>query len=609
MVVLVVDEEILRGSLFHVEHDLRTFFHLGKAHTLSMVIGRTWPEADIDARLIERMEAQALGFGIPEVALRVGAAADEEADVRLAVERYYADLDRALDEGRYFDKKAAMRAIHFIEKLKHTKGEWAGQRFRLEPWQQFVLWNIFGWKNADGTRRFRYAYIEIARKNGKTALSAGIGLYMLFADGESRPDVYSAATVKDQAKICFSDAVEIVKATDLKNYLTPYRNSIVYELKGGTMKPLSSDYGTHDGLNPSCGIIDEFHAHKDSGMFDVIKSAFGARRQPLMFVITTAGFNKSGACYAYRENVIKVLRGVNEDDSLFGIIYTLDDKSEWDDPKMWIKANPNLGVSLSADYLADQVKDAKNRPEAVRNVMTKNVDLWVDAERTWILDDAWQKCIGTTAPADLKGCACWGGLDLSNVSDITAYVLLFHENDRFQLLPHFWIPEEKMREKIRKENINYDKWVAEGYVTVTPGNVIDYDFVKADILRIVADYDLRTSAYDRWNSSQTIIDLQNEGMECNPFGQGYGSMSAPTKEFEKLVLTGKIEHFGNPVLRWMLASTLVKTDPAGNIKPDKEKSTQKIDGIVAAIMALGEWMTAQANDERNPYENRGLLTL
>ena len=529
--------------------------------------------------------------------------------VRLAVERYYADLDRALDMGRYFDKKAAMRAIRFIEKLKHTKGEWAGQRFRLEPWQQFVLWNIFGWKNADGTRRFRYAYIEIARKNGKTALSAGIGLYMLFADGESRPEVYSAATVKDQAKICFSDAVEIVKATDLKNYLTPYRNSIVYELKGGTMKPLSSDYGTHDGLNPSCGIIDQFHAHKDSGMFDVIKSAFGARRQPLMFIITTAGFDKSGVCYAYRKNVIKVLRGVNEDDSLFGIIYTLDDKSEWDDPKMWIKANPNLGVSLSADYLADQVKDAKNRPEAVRNVMTKNVDLWVDAERTWILDDVWQKCIGTTDPADLKGCACWGGLDLSNVSDITAYVLLFHENDRFQLLPHFWIPEEKMLEKIRKENINYDKWAAEGYVTVTPGNVIDYDFVKADILRIVADYDLRTSAYDRWNSSQTIIDLQNEGMECNPFGQGYGSMSAPTKEFEKLVLTGKIEHFGNPVLRWMLASTLVKTDPAGNIKPDKEKSTQKIDGIVASIMALGEWMTAQADDESNPYENRGLLTL
>lgn len=529
--------------------------------------------------------------------------------VRLAVRRYYADQDRALERGWHFDRRAALRAIGFIERLKHTKGEWAGHRFRLEPWQHFVLWNIFGWKNADGTRRFRYAYIEIARKNGKTALSAGVGLYMLFADGESRPEVYSAATVKDQAKICFADAVEIVRATDLKHYLTPFRNSIVYEARGGMMKPLSSDYGTHDGLNPSCGIIDEFHAHRDSGMFDVIKSAFGARRQPLMFIITTAGFNKSGACYAYRENVIKVLCEVNEDDTLFGIIYTLDANEEWDDPRMWIKSNPNLGVSLSADYLADQVRDARNRPEAVRNVMTKNLNLWVDAERTWILDDTWQKCVGTTSPDELRGCACWGGLDLSNVSDITAYVLLFHENDRFQLVPYFWIPEEKMLEKIRRENINYDRWVADGYVTVTPGNVIDYDFVKADILRRTAEYDLRSSAYDRWNASQTIIDLQNEGMTCNPFGQGYGSMSAPTREFEKLVLTGRIEHFGNPVLRWMLASTVIKSDPAGNIKPDKERSTQKIDGIVASIMALGEWMTAQAADERNPYENRGLLTL
>ena len=502
-----------------------------------------------------------------------------------------------------------MRAIGFIEKLKHTKGKWAGQRFKLEPWQQFILWNIFGWMKADGTRRFRYVYVEIARKNGKTALSAGIGLYMLFADGEARPEVYSAATVKDQARICFSDAVEIVKKTDLKNYLSPYRNSIVYELKGGTMKPLSSDYGTHDGLNPSCGIIDEFHAHKDSGMFDVIKSAFGARRQPLMFIITTAGFNKNGACYAYRSNVIKVLQGINEDDSLFGIIYTLDSKEEWDNPKMWIKSNPNLGVSVFPEYLSDQVNDAKNRPEAVRNVMTKNVNLWVDAEKTWILDDMWQKCIGTTDRESLRGCQCWGGLDLSNVSDITAFVLLFHENDHFQLLPFFWIPEEKMLEKIRKENINYDKWVQQGYVKVTAGNILDYDFVKADILQIVEEFDLQSTAYDRWNASQTIIDLQNEGMECSPFGQGYGSMGAPTKEFEKIVLTQKLEHFGNPVLRWMMSSTVVKTDPAGNIKPDKEKSVQKIDGIVASIMALGEWMTAQSEEDNNPYNQRGMLSL
>lgn len=529
--------------------------------------------------------------------------------VQLAVKRYHADIENALERGWYFDRKAAARAIKFIESLKHTKGEWAGQRFKLEPWQQFVVWNIFGWKLADGTRRFRYVYIEIARKNGKTALSAGIGLYMLFADGESRPEVYSAATVKDQAKICFADAVEIVKATDLKNYLTPYRNSIVYELKGGTFKPLSSDYGTHDGLNPSCGIIDEFHAHKDSGMFDVIKSAFGARRQPLMFIITTAGFNKSGACYAYRDNVIKILRGINQDDTLFGMIYTLDKNEEWDIPKMWVKSNPNLGVSLSVDYLAGEIKDAKNRPEAVRNVMTKNVNLWVDAEKTWILDEKWMQCVGSTTLEDLRGCDCWGGLDLSNVSDITAFVLLFNENDKFQLLPFFWIPEEKMLEKVRKENINYDHWVREGFVKVTPGNVTDYDFVQADILRITVDYNLKSTAYDRWNSSQTIINLTDEGLTFNPFGQGYGSMSAPTKQFEALVLSERVEHFGNPVLRWMLSSTLVKTDPAGNIKPDKEKSTQKIDGIVSSIMALGEWMTAQADDDSNPYNDRGLLTL
>lgn len=529
--------------------------------------------------------------------------------VQLAIKRYFSDFEVALEKGWYFDRKAAARAIKFIESLKHTKGEWAGRKFILEPWQQFVVWNIFGWKLADGTRRFRYVYIEIARKNGKTALSSGIGLYMLFADGESRPEVYSAATVKDQAKICFADAVEIVKATDLKNYITPYRNSIVYELKGGQFKPLSSDYGTHDGLNPSCGIIDEFHAHKDSGMFDVIKSAFGARRQPLMFIITTAGFNKAGACYAYRDNVIKVLRGVNQDDTLFGMIYTLDANEEWDNPKMWIKSNPNLGVSLSVDYLAGEIKDAKNRPEAVRNVMTKNVNLWVDAEKTWILDEVWQKCDGLSRVEDLKDCDCWGGLDLSNVSDITAFILLFNENNRFQLLPFFWIPEEKMLEKIRKENINYDHWVRQGFVKVTPGNITDYDFVKADILKIAADYNLKSTAYDRWNSSQTIIDLSNEGLIFNPFGQGYGSMSAPTKQFEALVLSGQIEHFGNPVLRWMLSSTLVKIDPAGNIKPDKEKSTQKIDGIVASIMALGEWMTDQANDDSNPYNDRGLLTL
>lgn len=529
--------------------------------------------------------------------------------VTSAVQRYYNDIDNAIDKGWHFDRNAALRALKFIQNLKHTKGEFAGRKFLLEPWQQFIIWNIFGWKLADGTRRFRYAYIEVARKNGKTALSAGIGLYMLYADGENRPEVYSAATTIKQAKICFEDAREIVLNTDLKRYLNVYKHSVEYPLKSGCFQALSSEDGTHDGLNPSCAIIDEYHAHRDSGMFDVIKSAFGARKQPLMFIITTAGKSRNCACYAYRRNVINVIQSVSQDDKLFGIIYTQDSQEEWDQPCKWVKSNPNLGVSFSVDYLIGEINDAKNRPEAVRNVMTKNVNLWVDAEKTWILNEMWMKCGGVTPIDSLKGCKCWGGIDLSNVSDVTAFILLFNENDKFQLLPFFWIPEEKMLEKIRKENINYDLWVRDGYVKVTPGNVLDYTFVKADILKIISDFNLQSTSYDRWNSSQIIIELQDEGMKLNQFGQGYGSMSAPTKQFELLVLTEKIEHFNNQVLSWMLASTLVTTDPAGNIKPDKQKSSQKIDGIVASIMALGEWMTAQADKSANPYSNRGLRTL
>lgn len=529
--------------------------------------------------------------------------------VTSAVQRYYNDIDNAIDKGWYFDRNAALRALKFIQNLKHTKGEFAGRKFLLEPWQQFIIWNIFGWKLADGTRRFRYAYIEVARKNGKTALSAGIGLYMLYADGENRPEVYSAATTIKQAKICFEDAREIVLNTDLKRYLNVYKHSVEYPLKSGCFQALSSEDGTHDGLNPSCAIIDEYHAHRDSGMFDVIKSAFGARKQPLMFIITTAGKSRNCACYAYRRNVINVIQSVSQDDKLFGIIYTQDSQEEWDQPGKWVKSNPNLGVSFSVDYLIGEINDAKNRPEAVRNVMTKNVNLWVDAEKTWILNEMWMKCGGVTPIDSLKGCKCWGGIDLSNVSDVTAFVLLFNENDKFQLLPFFWIPEEKMLEKIRKENINYDLWVRDGYVKVTPGNVLDYGFVKADILKIISDFNLQSTSYDRWNSSQIIIELQDEGMKLNQFGQGYGSMSSPTKQFEVLVLTEKLEHFNNQVLSWMLASTLVTTDPAGNIKPDKQKSSQKIDGIVASIMALGEWMTAQADKSANPYSNRGLRIL
>ena len=523
-----------------------------------------------------------------------------------AVQRYVNDKKRALDCGFYLDTKAGEKVINFIQKLKHTKGKWAGKFLLLEPWQKFIVFNLFAWRKADGTRRFRYAYVEVARKNGKTALAAGIALYMLFAEKEPRAEVYSVATVKDQAKLCFNDSVAIVKQTSLSQRMRVFRDSILYEQLGAYFKPLSSDDGIHDGYSPYCVIVDEYHAHKDNGMLDVMRSGMAARTQPLVFIITTAGFNKNYPCYAYRQNAKNVMNGIVEDDSLFAIIFEMDAEDDWTNPQCWAKANPNLGISVDYEYLAGEVKDAQNRPEAVRGVKTKNLNMWVDAETTWILDEMWQKCSGSLTLADVEGCKCWGGLDLSNISDITAFVLLFEIDDKLALVPKFWIPEDKLQEKIAKENVGFAEWVQKGYVTVTPGNILDYDFVKADIMNLAEKYDVSSIAYDRWNSSQTIIQLQDEGLEMSPFGQGYGSMSAPSKEFEKMVLAGKIEHFGNPVLRWMLASTAIQTDPAGNIKPDKRKSSQKIDGIVASIMALGEMMTAKAKEEKNPYQSRGM---
>ena len=530
--------------------------------------------------------------------------------VKDAVSRYYDDLDKSLDKGFYLDKEAGLKAIRYIERLKHTKGKWAGQPLNLEPWQQFIFYNAFGWKRADGSRRFRYIYIEVARKNGKTAMAAGDALYMLMADKEPRAEVYSVATVRDQAKICFLDAVAIVESTALKSRISVYKNSMTYDVRGSFMKPLSSDDGIHDGYSPHCVIVDEYHAHASSGMFDVMKSGMGARRQPHMFVITTAGFNKNGPCYLYRKNAINVIKGIVTDESLFAMIFTLDKEDAYDDPAVWIKANPNLGVSVDESYIRNQVDDAKNRPEAVRNVRTKNLNCWVDAADTWMLDSKWMECVGDTDPKSLEGCDCWGGLDLSQVSDMTAYVLRFNENDKCQYLAFFWIPEETLQKKIEESNADFYRWVQEGYIKVTPGNVTDYDYIKADIMALHEKYHVISSAYDRWNSSQTIIDLQKEDIEMSPFGQGYASMSFPSKEFEKQVLTRRMEHFGNPVLRWMISSVAISTDPAGNIKPDKRKSSQKIDGVVAAIMANGEYLTWFAKDEEeNPYAERGFVQI
>ena len=535
--------------------------------------------------------------------------------VRLAVERYFRDRANAVEKGWYFDERAAARPIDFIRNLPHIKGEWAGRSIELEPWQQFFLWNLFGFRRAaTGYRRFREAYLEVARKNGKTTLLAGIGCYMLFADGEAGAEVYSCATTRDQARECFGAAQEMVRRCTLSRRAKIFRSaggSISYEANGSIFKPLSSDANTLDGKNASCTIVDEFHAHKTDEVYAVMKSSMGARRQPLMCIITTAGFNLAGPCFTYRSSAIKMLEGIIEDDTSLAMIYTHDNREELADPAMWVKSNPCFGASVKPEYLEEQYHTMRTKPEQESSILTKNFNLWVQASDIWIGDDVWCANRSQTDVETLNGCECYGGLDLGAVNDFSAMVLEFHENGRTQVLPFFWIPEEKYRSRreMLRENANIDVWVRQGFLRVTPGNVTDYGIIRNDIIELRDRYSILKIGYDRWNSSQLVIDLLAEGLPMDGFQQSISNISPPTKDFERIVRLGEYEHFDNPILRWQISNTVVWRDANDNLKPVKNRSPEKIDGVVAAIMAHGEWMSAQRSPEQvSVYEEHGLRT-
>ena len=535
--------------------------------------------------------------------------------VRLAVERYFRDRANAVEKGWYFDERAAARPIDFIRNLPHIKGEWAGRSIELEPWQQFFLWNLFGFRRAaTGYRRFREAYLEVARKNGKTTLLAGIGCYMLFADGEAGAEVYSCATTRDQARECFGAAQEMVRRCTLSRRAKIFRSaggSISYEANGSIFKPLSSDANTLDGKNASCTIVDEFHAHKTDEVYAVMKSSMGARRQPLMCIITTAGFNLAGPCFTYRSSAIKMLEGIIEDDTSLAMIYTHDNREELADPAMWVKSNPCFGASVKPEYLEEQYHTMRTKPEQESSILTKNFNLWVQASDIWIGDDVWCANRSQTDVETLNGCECYGGLDLGAVNDFSALVLEFHENGRTQVLPFFWIPEEKYRSRreVLRENANIDVWVRQGFLRVTPGNVTDYGIIRNDIIELRDRYSILKIGYDRWNSSQLVIDLLAEGLPMDGFQQSISNISPPTKDFERIVRLGEYEHFDNPILRWQISNTVVWRDANDNLKPVKNRSPEKIDGVVAAIMAHGEWMSAQRSPEQvSVYEEHGLRT-
>lgn len=534
--------------------------------------------------------------------------------VQLACQRHRDDLKRGEERGIYFDADAAQRVLDFFSFLKHSKGEWAGQPLYLEPWQQFFIWVVFGWMRADGLRRFRTAYLEVPRKNGKTTMAAAMGLYLMVADNEPGAEIYTAATKRDQARIAHSEATRMVKASPaLRRRLRIVKDNIHNEASASKFEPLGRDADSLDGLNVHGAIVDEVHAHKNRELWDVLETAMGARRQPLMLAITTAGYDRQSLCWELHEYTQKVLEGSIQDDSFFGLIYSIDEDDDPFDESSWRKANPNWGISVKADDMRRLARKAQEIPSAVNAFLRLRLNVWTQSSTRWVPFEKWQECAVHVDAEGLRGRSCFAGLDLSSTTDLAGYALVFppeQNGDRYQVLWRLFIPEDSMRERSRRDRVTYDAWVRQGYITATPGNVIDYDFILAMFDEDAQRYDIREVAFDRWGATQIALKLRDMAGRDDfvvDFGQGFSSMSPPMKQLEKLILAGELAHGGNPVATWAAGNLVAREDAAGNIKPDKERSTEKIDPMVMLIMALDR--AIRHGQASSIYDERGILTL
>lgn len=534
--------------------------------------------------------------------------------IRQAVERHQRDMETGQERGLHFDRQAAQHVIDFFGFLKHSKGEWAGQPFILEPWQQFLIWVIFGWKRADGLRRFRTAYIEVSRKNGKTTWIAGVGLYMLVADGESGAEIYSAATVRDQAKLSWGEAVRMMQTSPALSkmiHLWRASSTLVVDQTSSKFAPLGADADTMDGLNVQAALVDELHAHRTRAVVDVLDTATGARRQPLTIEITTAGSDQTSICYEHHEYSRKILEETIEDDSWFAFIASLDEGDDWTDPETWAKGNPNLGVSVKLDDLQRKCDKAQRLPAAQNAFRRLHLDEWTQQSDRWLDLSLWDENAGTVDEEALVGRECYGGLDLSSVSDITAWVMAFPHSDDAEavdVLCRFWIPESKMHDDSNKYLDQYRVWADQGLLQTTPGDAVDYAFIKKVILDDAQKFKVQNLNVDRlFQGYQLSQELVDEGLEVFGMGQGFLSMAAPMREFERRLLAKKVHHGGNAALRWMADNVAVRQDPAGNFKPDKAASQGKIDGIVGLIMAIDRCMRHEP-PKTSVYEDRGLIT-
>jgi phage terminase large subunit-like protein len=512
--------------------------------------------------------------------------------VQQTCQRHLLDLEHAHLRGLKFSEARAQHVITFIETFcRHSKGEWAGKPFLLDVWQKALISILFGWVHSEtGYRRFRFAYCELARGSGKSTLAAAIGLYGLLADGEPGAEVYAAATKREQARIVWSEADRMVRQSpSLRKRIKTQRNLLTIKGTASKFEPLSSDLKSLDGLNPAVCIVDELHAHPNRSIWDVLVTALGKRRQPLLFAITTAGFDRHSVCWEQHAYSEKVLDGTVQDDSWFAWIAGLDECDDWQDESLWVKANPGLGTTVQIAELRQQALKARESPSGLNSFLRLRLNIWTESHTAWMPMDRWDACNGPVDFAALQGRECFAGLDLSTTLDISALVLLFPptEDDLlYTVLPFFFIPSENIADRVKRDRVPYDVWKRNDLLTLTDGNVIDYDAIRAKVQELGEQFNIREIAFDRWNATQVTTQLAGDGYTMVPFGQGFQSMSSPTKRLLELAISGRIAHGGNPVLRWMAGNAVVKTDPAGNIKLDKSKSTEKIDGAVALAMAL-----------------------
>ena len=509
-----------------------------------------------------------------------------------------------------YDAQAAARPIEFARYCRHLKGPLAGQRVELEPWQIFMICTIYGYLRRDGLRVIRSVYIEVPRKNGKSTLCSLLALYHLFVDKEQSAEVYAAAVTRDQARIVFDDAAAMVRASaDLQKHLGVHKSTIFHLKSNSKFVPLSSDANSLEGKNPSYSVVDELHVHKTPEVWDVLNVASGAREQPIIFGITTAGTNVEGIAYQLRSYAIKLLDSIKDDDTFFSLIYTIDKEDDWRDKTSWIKANPNYGVSVRPDDLERLFKQAEESPAAETNFRTKRLNEWRNATDAWISSIDYDKCNQDLPPiSHFKGRDCYIGLDLASVSDFACVSIMFAENGMVYNYVKSYLPEDTIINKSGHMGESYRDWRHKGLLIATEGNVTDLRYIEEQVLEAAAMFNVREVAYDPYGANALSASLIDQGLPLVKVGQGIMSMSGPSKSFEKIVKSGQLVHGGDPVMKWMVSNCVVYTDPNDNIKVKKETQANKIDGVIATIMALGR-LEINGGLEANAYETRGIRTL